>query len=239
MDDETTSSTDNAICENEFMRITPTVNSIAINEPGVQKAGCPMVSVDTANSYPVVMTIDYGTACVDSFDQRTRSGKILCTFSGPWNQPGTTVTIDFQNYMVSVGAGMVNYDADITLSRVDSITFSKTVSNGRCWNANWDIGWSSTRTIKWINGSQTPADRSDDIVSITGDAAGTNREGRAYTANIEQSIIKDAACKWIKQGRFTLTPSGKATRTVDFGNGACDNQATISINGNTFPFTMN
>jgi hypothetical protein len=36
-----------------------------------------------------------------------------------------------------------------------------------------------------------------------------------------------------------LTPEGKSKRIIDFGNGNCDNKATITIDGNKFQFDLN
>jgi hypothetical protein len=44
--------------------------------------------------------------------------------------------------------------------------------------------------------------------------------------------------KHFTQGVLEHTPSGKAMRTIDYGNGACDDQATVTINGNTYTITL-
>jgi hypothetical protein len=40
------------------------------------------------------------------------------------------------------------------------------------------------------------------------------------------------------QGTLEHTPGGKATRYIDFGNGTCDDQATVTINGTTYTITL-
>ena len=40
------------------------------------------------------------------------------------------------------------------------------------------------------------------------------------------------------QGVLEHTPAGKATRYIDYGNGVCDNKATVTINGNTYAITL-
>jgi hypothetical protein len=40
------------------------------------------------------------------------------------------------------------------------------------------------------------------------------------------------------QGTFVYTPGIRAARTFDYGNGTCDLNATVTINGNTYPFVL-
>jgi hypothetical protein len=40
------------------------------------------------------------------------------------------------------------------------------------------------------------------------------------------------------QGLLQHTPGGKATRYIDFGNGACDSDATVTINGTNYNITL-
>ena len=44
--------------------------------------------------------------------------------------------------------------------------------------------------------------------------------------------------KHFTQGELDITPSGKPTISIDFGNGACDNTATITRNGVTKTITL-
>src|SRR5687767_6755178 len=91
-DTETTSATDNAICEAEFSRIMPDVNGIAINEEGIERllpgvaSACYTLSWsgDTAMSIPGVtghMYIDFGTSgTCQSPDGKYRMGMIEVIF---------------------------------------------------------------------------------------------------------------------------------------------------------------
>jgi hypothetical protein len=245
-DTETQSAVDNSICEGEFMRIMPTVNSIAITESGVKRLGapsngnttsatCPMITVTNPNQFPgATLTIDYGTGCVDSTDGKTRRGSISAVFSDSWDSVGCVITISLNNFYVN----NIHYEGTVKLTRNSLYSFTTDVLNGKCTTTSWVIDWASTRTVSQTAGMST-TNPSDDVFSISGNANGVNRNGLAYTVNITQDLIKAQNCAHISKGVLELTPSGKATRTVDFGDGTCDNQATLTINGNTFTFTMN
>lgn len=244
-DTETQSAVDNSICEGEFMRLTPTVNSIAISEAGVHRLGwpgssvtsssCPVITVTNPNQYPgAMLTVDYGTGCVDSTDGKTRRGSITATFSAPWDSVGCVITINLNNYYVN----NIHYEGTVTVTRNSQYSYTTAVQNGKCTTTNWVLTWASTRTITQTAGTST-TNASDDIYTISGNANGVNRNNLAYTVNITQDLVKEQACSWISKGVIELTPDGMATRTVDFGDGTCDNKATLTINGNTYTFTMN
>ena len=74
--------------------------------------------------------------------------------------------------------------------------------------------------------------------SLTGTASGVNRNGLVYEMNIVDPLIFSIDCKWIKKGVLDIIPEGLATRTLDYGDGECDSQATLSIGKWTFPFYM-
>jgi hypothetical protein len=56
--------------------------------------------------------------------------------------------------------------------------------------------------------------------------------------NIIQPLVKEIGCKWITSGKVEIQPTGKLLRTVDYGNGTCDKDATLLINGNTYNITL-
>lgn len=243
-DTETTSSTDNSLCEGEFMRVLPTVNKIAIDEPGVHRWGpgrpsiqsCPMISVDTASSFPVVMTIDYGAAgCTDSTDGKVRKGRMIVTLDRPWDTVGCVMTIMLDSFYV----GAIHFEGTTTITRTANNQFTMELANGHCSKAGatpWDIDWNTSKTVTWTSGignSQT-----NQVITVTGTNEGTDRNGQHFTSTVTSPIIRDMSCTWITQGTVELVPDGKPTRTIDFGNGTCDNRGTIMIEGNTFEFTM-
>ena len=70
------------------------------------------------------------------------------------------------------------------------------------------------------------------------DANGVNRNGKAYDIKITKPLIKRFGCSYIESGIVELTPEGLSTRTIDYGDGTCDNKAKLTINGNSFDFTL-
>lgn len=243
-DTETVTATDNSICENEFMRMLPTLNSIAIDEPGVQRDGsgnhvasnCPDVYVpDSMNAYPRHMYIDYGTGCTDPVDGKVRKGQIICEFDRPFDSLGAVITISFDTFMV----GAIKFEGVVTITRTSANSFTQSIVNGKCSKAGsepWNILYDAQRTITFTSGTNSSSD--PQIITISGTNTGTDRQGNTWTANITTPIVRDLGCTWLTQGEMVVTPAGKSERTINFGDGTCNNKATITIDGNTFEFSM-
>ncbi len=235
-DTETQSAVDNSICEEEFTKSMNNANSYGIGDQGIKSieeiTTCATIGLDTTQVVngvgPRILTVDYGTGCSDSVDHKTRYGKIIYTFSKRWSKPGATIKITFVNYKVNNNS----FHADsIKLSRTAN-SFTAEVFKGVCTNSvdNWTLRWEGIRTITHNVGSG--------LYSMTGSSNGVNRSGLSYTTNITVALEKRTTCSWIERGRLDLTPQGLATRTVDFGDGTCDNKAALIINGNSFSFIL-
>ena len=243
LDTETVSTTDNALCESEFLRIFPEANGIAIGEEGVQKTNpggmiqstCPIDSIDPADTldgFPVTLYLNYGTGCTGP-DGKVRKGIVACTFRQSWDNPTDTVDISLLNYYVNG----IHYEGNIQVIKTPN-SYTQKVTNGRCTKSTWEILWASNRTSTWVSGQNTPSDPNDDVFEFTGDANGTNREGKTFDVLITSPIVRSKSCTWITKGTMVLTPEGKSEREVDFGDGTCDNKATLTINGNKFQFNL-
>jgi hypothetical protein len=84
-------------------------------------------------------------------------------------------------------------------------------------------------------------------VGITGSANCTSTNGSSFTVNITSQLVKDFTCSPdalhpghhpFIQGTLDFTPGSKATRHVDYGNGSCDFNATVTINGHVYNITL-
>src|SRR5262249_32088485 len=99
------------------------------------------------------------------------------------------------------------------------------------------IVWTSQRDREWIQGESTLL-IFDDVYSITGSASGTDQNGNPFTVTITNPLIVKVTCPWITEGTLSITHGSLPTATLDYGDGTCDDQATVTINGNTFVITL-
>jgi len=256
VDNQTTSSQDNNISENVFADIKKVVEEAATDEGKSAKnvaysfGACATVSTtpawtDTVN-WPKTMTIDFGTTnCTDSYGINRR-GKLIVTVTGRYIDSGTVLTVQPQNYYVN------DYlvEGTKTLTNLgrnanNHLTYQVVVTNGKVTFPDGQYTtWNSTRTNEWIEGDTTSwfsnglAGVCDDVYLITGSASGVNRRGLNYTVTITTPLRKEICCRWLVSGVLKVSPSGLPDRIIDFGNGTCDNKATVTINGNSFEIPM-
>lgn len=250
-DTESQSSVDNSICEGEFSGIFPQVNGIAVGDSGVQKGIylpspsnlCPehwIDSADIADGFPITMHLEYGAdttwdgvydyGCTGS-DGKYRKGMIESVFDTSWGTAGVKVTMNLLNYSVNG----VMYEGTISVIKFSPSSFTQTVTNGKISASGWTILWNSTRTITLYTNPQDP---NSDVALITGSANGTDRNGKTFSVEINSPLRKEMSCRWLVSGRLTLTPEGRKSRTVDFGDGTCDNRAKLIIDDNEYEFIL-
>jgi hypothetical protein len=257
VDNETTTAQDNAISQNAFDDMKKVVEEAADDEGNTTAktsfsfGACATVNItpawsDTA-TWPKTMTIDFGATNCTGNNGVNRRGKLIVTLSDRFRNSGSVLTVQPQGYYVN--DHLVEGTKTITNNGRNSsnnLTFTVQVTNAKItFPAGGSTTWASTRTNEWIAGESTTLFSHgipgicDDVILITGSASGVSRSGKAYTATITSPLRKEACCRWLVSGVVDIAPSGGLVRTVDFGAGACDNSATVTIAGNTFTFAMN
>ncbi len=186
--------------------------------------------------FPRTIIIDFGTGCTGN-DGRTRKGKIIISLSAKFWEVGTVITHTLDNYYVNdhhvEGVRKVTHSATNVWDVV--VTGAKiTDPDGKT------VSWESTRTRTRTSGDATPFNIFDDVYSITGSATGINREGRNFTVTIT-TALQLQACNWIAEitkGIIEIQPEGLKLRTVDFGDGTCDNEGTVTVGNKTKTFKL-
>jgi hypothetical protein len=221
---------------------TNTVNTdgTPTNTPDSASARCFTVTVvpHILHQFPKTVTIDFGTNGCFGRDGKLRRGKIVTIYTGPMGIPGSTTSTTFVEYSVDTfkieGTHTV---ANTSLSNKKQWTVK--VIDGKITNTNnenWCM-WNSTRTHTQVAGDGTPLYPLDDVFEITGNASGSNSNGNAWTAEIVDPLIKKFTCPWRVKGTVNITRD-TTMAVLDYGDGTCDNKATITINGVTHIITL-
>lgn len=198
------------------------------------------VIVDTLST-PRSILIDFGQDDCTGFDGRNRKGQLFVTFTGRYREIGTVITTTPIDY--SINGYTLNGTKTVTNSGFtdnDEPYFTVEISDATMTapGNEWTASWESTRTRVWKEGFDT-AMFLDDVYEISGEQNGVGRSGNSYTAVIESPLRIELSCPWITSGIYSLTPEGASTRSIDYGNGACDPNASVTVNGNTYGFTLN
>ena len=190
--------------------------------------------------YPKTLTLDFGTGCT-SADGVVRTGKLIYLFSGPLLFPGTTASVTFTNYTVNGYGLQGTYSITNTSSDSTGISISTQVINGIITYPDaTNYHYSHNRTYTMIAGSSTVFDISDDVYSITGNSSFSNSEGSSIVWTIASAspLIKAINCRYISKGVVNFTYNQSVNGSIDFGDGTCDNAATITIGSLQQPITL-
>ncbi len=204
-------------------------------------ARCYTVTVDPkgANEFPKTVTFDFGSGCTGK-DGKVRSGKIITVFTGPMRTAGSKATTTFMDY--NVDTFMVEGTCTIeNTSTGNKTAWTVTVTDGKITNtknSNW-VKWNAVHEHAQTEGNSTPYNPLDDVFQITGNSSGSNSNGNSWSTNITQPLIRKFICPWREQGEIKLTRnSGAITAVLDYGDGTCDNKATVTINGTIINITL-
>ncbi|MBK8493765.1 MAG: hypothetical protein IPL50_01305 [Chitinophagaceae bacterium] len=180
--------------------------------------------------FPKTVTIDFGNGCLGR-DGKFRKGKIVSIYTNPMVVPGAKVSTTF-----------IHYQVDSLKIEGTHITENTSTSNMQGWmvkviegkitnvTTNRWILWNSTKNVLQVAGNGTPHFPLDDIYKITGNARSINSGGHTWTALVIDPLIKKFTCRWIVQGSIKFVRNGREALLV-FGDGRCDNQAILYING--------
>lgn len=204
-------------------------------------SGCFTITLDTI-SMPHTALIDFGSSNCLCNDGKYRRGIIHVSFTGRYRDAGTVITITTEDYFVNdnevIGTHTVT---NMGLNGLGNIYYSVSVTGQIVLSGNaGTISWTSERTREWIAGSSTP-EFSDDVYSITGSGSGTSVQGTDISISITEPLIRklEPGCRsHFISGTVEIQPEDKPLRILDFGNGECDNIATVTINGNTYTITL-
>jgi hypothetical protein len=105
----------------------------------------------------------------------------------------------------------------------------------------WAIEWKSSRVREWIEGESTRFNPFDDMYLITGTASGKNRDKKAFSI----TITKPLKIQWcgnpifrvlVTEGTLEIVPETKINQLIDYGDGSCNNEGTVTILGKEYKF---
>jgi hypothetical protein len=191
---------------------------------------CATVTVTPAQGFPKNIVLDFGTGCT-SANGVTRKGKIFITISDSLRKSGSIAVMTFDGYYVN------------NFKKEGTITWTNTSTAGsKSWQRKYENGkitapdgryWthSGIKNIVQVAGVTTPHNLLDDVYSITGEHTVTNAAGKSRTSTITEALEKKVICENIDKGKVKIQgPNHYAI--LDYGDGTCDNIATISIDGN-------
>lgn len=189
---------------------------------------CATVTNDSINH---VVIYDFHNGCTGP-DGKTRAGRVIVNYTGAgYFDPGSSWVVTFDSFYVntrhvegtrSVINNGFNGNGNMTWSiTATNMKITRTDGTWRSWNSNrmreMVAGYGDST---WVN----------DVYVVNGTTTGTNSNGESHSS-ILTNLRHENSCHWITSGTMEITPSNKPVRTIDFGNGTCDDIATVTKNG--------
>jgi hypothetical protein len=217
------------------IRVLGNENVLDNNNPPPARCFTVTVSPRDPLVFPKTVTIDYGTTGCKGRDGKVRTGKVITVYSKPMMVPGAQAVTEFDNYTVD---GVIVKGRHVVKNNSSSsvLIITRLVQNGQLIKPNGNyIKWSAEHTQTQVAGLGTPGFPRDDEWSITGGARGETKRGNdiiEWSRVIVEPLHKAFTCRWIDKGIVKITRNDKEAR-LNFGNGTCDNLATITVNGVT------
>ncbi|QIX61638.1 hypothetical protein HER32_10795 [Hymenobacter sp. BT18] len=198
--------------------------------------GCLTRTYDPATR---TLTLDFGPVNCAGPNGRLRRGKIVAVFSPQLRQAGGTITVTLVDYYVNDR----QHTGTRLYTNLGQGSYSLEVQGASIITPEGTAQWTSQRTYTRTAGFGTRALR-DDAYSVTGTATGTNRKGVSYTATIEQPLMKSFAegcARHFVAGTVRITNSKGKELLLNYdpaGTATCDNQASVTVNGQTRVITL-
>lgn len=176
-----------------------------------------------------VRTVDFGATNCTLANGNTVRGKIIVTFTNNFTSSTRTISYTFDSFY--------HNDRHIEGSR----TVVKTILPNGHPQATIDLNMTVTNTdgsvytrvgqrVREFTAGYTTAILEDNSYAITGNWTTTGPTGNVHTATITAPIIINLSCAHIVQGTISFTRRNSVA-VLDYGNGACDALATLTING--------
>jgi hypothetical protein len=230
----------------EIDNITDDVSSIVENQIDIQLSDTGKMT-DTPESFlPTcatattvvtgstwVRTIDFGTEGCTMPNGKVLKGIIVITKTANTDPLSRTFTITFDGFYVNArlieGAKTIvrtlTTVAPIHPTSTMTMNITVTFPNGETYVRT------GNRVSEMIEGFGTPI-WSDNIFSVTGNWS-TTRPNWSQTTTITTPLVFRMNCQYrLVSGAIEIVRNNN-TAVINYGDGTCDNQATISINGST------
>ena len=200
---------------------------------GRDKTDCKTVTIEPEEKdvFPKTITIDFGDGC-EIKEGQIKKGRIIMEVSAAPNAERWTKKIRFDGY--AVNNKVFKGGKNITYVKEGRRGLPTWQSNSRVrvhWDEDSFVQHSSERTRVQTRGFDTPRRPMDDAFIISGSGTGINRTGLGYKRTIEEPLNISRDCRWVKKGVVKLLVRGKSEIILDYGEGSCDNIATITKDG--------
>ncbi|MFK7951351.1 MAG: hypothetical protein AB8B73_00790 [Ekhidna sp.] len=193
---------------------------------------CAEVDHDTENK---TMIIDYGDGCTIR-GGRVLSGRIIIAYNERRLEPGASRTVTLENFFVDeVQVEGTRSWTNISKTIEDNPKFNTQLVGGKLTFSDGTIATrEANHTKEWLRASNPL----DDESLLDGSAEGVNRENITYQVEILETLVYKRTCRaekvFVPVSGIKQITKGEDIAIINYGEGECDNEVTITLNGETF-----
>ena len=193
---------------------------------------CVTVTDSGEDIYPRTLTLDFGEGCTGPGGV-TRSGVIEVVLTGDMSEIGSVRTTTFDNFQV--------HNVTLTGTRVFTNVGPNDEENQAMFGQEHEMTLTRNNntvtrtyvgTLAWLEGFDTD-DCEDDVVERNGVANHETTSGWGSSTRTLDAVVHSRPCGYPISGTVTVDRPVHEI-VIDFGDGECDNLATITRNGNTY-----
>lgn len=193
-------------------------------------ASCAVITYDTL-AFPAQITVDYGSGC-ENERGRIKSGKVFFTIHSDLDSAAGSVDVDFENF--AIDGYSIEGTRTLTNNGRNEQGHQIITTQGVITGSKED--WKRIRTFRhvreWVAGEET-CDIRDDEYHYTGTWT-IDENGEHSIATVTKPIVwVPGSCNHATEGTIKVS-SGIVSAEVDFGDGTCDQYATLTIFGKSY-----
>jgi len=204
---------------------------------GVILSDCAEVTIDFSES-PYKLIVNFGEENCLCNDGKNRRGKLIISFDGMYRETGTTIThtpVDFYVDDVKVEGSKTVVNKGLNENQNPWFTVDENALITKTDGST--ITWNSERQREWLTGDSTLTVW-DDVYSLTGTANGKTSTGETWDMEILKSLIVELDCRWIPSGSIEINIETLPSGVLDYGEGNCDREATLEVDGKVYTIYM-
>ena len=204
-------------------------NGVASKTPGLPSC---VTRTVVHNGNTVTVTFEFDPAGCTLPNGNTYAGTLILTRTLNPAAQSMTGSLVFDNFYVN----------DIQID--GSSAFERLLSNANgnpqtTYDFDFTITYSNgdmevrqgNRVREWIAGYNTPV-MADDVFLITGNGHFELRNGDEYNILIVNPLRRELSCPFYVSGTMNIEKNNE-TYILDYGNGNCDNEATLTLPNGT------
>ncbi len=209
---------------------------------GIFINGCTTTTISSLDAvFPKQIKVDFGIQNCMGNDGRNRRGILNFTISSWYRDSACVISVTPSNfyvndYKVQGAKTIVNHGHNSS----GNLNYNVNVMNAIITSPQNEVStWSTTRNHEWVEGENTIFNPYDDVYLIRGNANGITSDQTPYTITIDNPLNVLVGCRWVRSGSLIIQITDYPDFFIDYGNGDCDANASVTFNVTSYPFIMN